>query len=154
MEGGGSSNSHRMPALSHGFEHSQRNRAEPPGQYIIPHRLTVRVRDAMAAISAARSFGFDLTTWFDVPLDPLADFRAEPDYRLGQCPECERAAREVVLIPTGPRITPRVEWRIERFFRSERESLAFRRQNRRTLARSKSKRPHSAWDGKSHRRSQ
>lgn len=93
----------------------------PPDLEVAPLRLPVRVRDPLAAIVAARRYGFELTTWFDVPLDPLADFRPEPDYTAGACPRAEQAARQIVLVPLGPRITPRVARRIERFFREHPE---------------------------------
>lgn len=86
-----------------------------------PLRLPVRVRDPLAAIAAARRYGFELTTWFDVPLDPLAAYRPEPDYAPSACPRAEQAARQIVLVPLGRRITPRVVRRIERLFREHPE---------------------------------
>lgn len=90
--------------------------ADAPNVELSPLRIPVRVADPAAAIAAARRHGFELTTWFDVPLDPLNGWRCDPHYRPGACPRSERAAREVVLIPLGRRVTDAVLTRIERFF--------------------------------------
>jgi len=90
--------------------------AEPPNVEVSPLRLPVRIADPLDAIARARCHGFELTTWFDVPTDPLNGFRNDPHYAAGSCPLAEQAARSVVLIPLGRRITSAVQGRIERFF--------------------------------------
>ena len=84
---------------------------------VVPLCVPVRVRDPLAAIAGARHRGFELMSWFDVPLDPLAAGRPQRDYVAGSCPLAERATREIVLVPTGRRVSQAVVRRMIAYFR-------------------------------------
>ena len=66
-------------------------------------RYPVRVADKAAAVALARHRRLELGTWFDCPLHQILASLEEYDYHPGMCPNAERAAREVVNLPTHPR---------------------------------------------------
>jgi perosamine synthetase len=88
----------RLGALGHDVPASPA-RAEPA--YL---RFPLRTRDRAAAIRAAEPFGV-LGTWFTSVLEE-AESPAAGCYVTGSCPGAELAARELVNLPTHPRVTP------------------------------------------------
>ena len=66
-------------------------------------RYPVRVADKAAAVALARHRRLELGTWFDCPLHQILASLEEYDYHPGMCPNAERAARDVVNLPTHPR---------------------------------------------------
>ncbi len=66
-------------------------------------RYPVRVADKAGAVRRAPGELIELGTWFECPLHPIETPLALYDYEPGQCPEAERASREVVNLPTHPR---------------------------------------------------
>jgi len=68
-------------------------------------RYPVRVADKAKAVAEAAKAGVELGTWFECPLHPRETPMELYDYRAGMCPQAERAARQVVNVPTHPRAT-------------------------------------------------
>ena len=66
-------------------------------------RYPVRVADKAAAVALARHRRLELGTWFDCPLHQILASLEEYDYHPGMGPHAERAARDVVNLPTHPR---------------------------------------------------
>jgi dTDP-4-amino-4,6-dideoxygalactose transaminase len=75
-----------------------RNRIDP-----VLVRYPIRVRDKEKAIHDAASAGVELGSWFECPLHPSETPLEKYDYKAGQCPEAEKASREVVNLPLHPR---------------------------------------------------
>ena len=71
-------------------------------------RYPVRVADKAKAVAEASRRFLELGTWFDSPLHQAEAPLHVYDYVEGSCPEAERAVREVVNLPTHPRVTERV----------------------------------------------
>ena len=71
-------------------------------------RYPVRVADKARAAALAPRRMIELGTWFESPLHILPVPLEVYDYRWGMCPEGERAARQVVNLPTHPGVTERV----------------------------------------------
>ena len=70
-------------------------------------RYPVRVADKAQAVAEAPRKLIELGTWFECPLHPIQTPMGPYDYRDGMCPDAERAAREVVNLPTHPRANER-----------------------------------------------
>lgn len=68
-------------------------------------RYPVRIKEKNKAIQQAASAGIELGTWFECPLHPIETPLEKYDYKLGMCPEAEKASREVVNLPLHPRAT-------------------------------------------------
>lgn len=66
-------------------------------------RYPIRVRNKEKALHDAASAGVELGSWFECPLHPIETPLATYDYTPGQCPEAEKASREVVNLPLHPR---------------------------------------------------
>jgi dTDP-4-amino-4,6-dideoxygalactose transaminase len=66
-------------------------------------RYPIRVRDKDRAIHDAAAAGVELGSWFECPLHPIETPLEKYDYAVGQCPEAEKASREVVNLPLHPR---------------------------------------------------
>ena len=75
-----------------------RNRIDP-----VLVRYPIRVRDKEKAIRDAASAGVELGSWFECPLHPSETPLEKYDYKAGQCPEAEKASRQVVNLPLHPR---------------------------------------------------
>jgi len=66
-------------------------------------RYPVRVADKPKALALAAKRRVELGDWFHSPLHQAVLPLEMYDYRAGMCPEAEKAAREVVNLPTHPR---------------------------------------------------
>lgn len=94
-----------------------------PGSPCIYHQYVIRAarRDALQAYLA--SHGVDTEIYYPRPLHLQACYR-DLGYRAGDCPEAERAAREVLALPLYPELTSaqqeRVVETIAAFLRSAR----------------------------------
>lgn len=66
-------------------------------------RYPIRVRDKEKALHDAAAAGVELGSWFECPLHPIETPLEKYDYTLGQCPQAEKASREVVNLPLHPR---------------------------------------------------
>jgi len=62
-------------------------------------RYPVRIAEKDKALAQAAKAGVELGSWFECPLHPIETPLASYDYKLGMCPEAEKAAREVVNLP-------------------------------------------------------
>jgi len=70
-------------------------------------RYPVRVADKQRAVAEAPRHFVELGTWFECPLHPIETPMEMYGYYEGMCPVAEKACREVVNLPTHPRVTPR-----------------------------------------------
>ncbi len=66
-------------------------------------RYPVRIAEKDEALTQAAKTGVELGSWFECPLHPIETPLASYDYKLGMCPEAEKASREVVNLPLHPR---------------------------------------------------
>ncbi|HCO94571.1 MAG TPA: hypothetical protein DIU00_11585 [Phycisphaerales bacterium] len=66
-------------------------------------RYPVRIAEKDEALTQAAKAGVELGSWFECPLHPIETPLASYDYKLGMCPEAEKASREVVNLPLHPR---------------------------------------------------
>jgi len=78
-------------------------------------RYPVRIKEKDKAIQWAASAGIELGTWFECPLHPIETPLEKYDYRIGMCPEAEKASREVVNLPLHPRATKKTVRRTVEF---------------------------------------
>jgi dTDP-4-amino-4,6-dideoxygalactose transaminase len=70
-------------------------------------RYPVRIRQKQQALTQAAKAGIELGSWFECPLHPIETPLASYDYKIGMCPEAEKAAREVANLPLHPRVSTR-----------------------------------------------
>lgn len=68
-------------------------------------RYPVRVQNKNEILSAALHKGFEIGSWFESPLHPEKKDLERFGYQLGSCPEAEKAAREVINLPTYRKTT-------------------------------------------------
>jgi dTDP-4-amino-4,6-dideoxygalactose transaminase len=68
-------------------------------------RYPVRIKEKQKALAQAAKAGIELGSWFECPLHPIETPLASYDYKLGMCPEAEKAAREVVNLPLHLRVS-------------------------------------------------
>ncbi len=80
-------------------------------------RYPVRVADKDKAVADAPKAHVELGTWFESPLHQSLVSLDVYNYTMGQCPESEKAAREVVNLPTHRRANERVARRSVEFIR-------------------------------------
>ncbi len=66
-------------------------------------RYPVRIAEKNKALAQAAKAGIELGSWFECPLHPIETPLASYDYKLGMCPEAEKAARDTVNLPLHPR---------------------------------------------------
>ena len=66
-------------------------------------RYPLRIEEKAKALELAARAGIELGSWFECPLHPIETPLASYDYRVGMCPEAEKAGREVVNLPLHPR---------------------------------------------------
>ena len=71
-------------------------------------RFPVRVANKAEALGKAASHGVEIGSWFECPLHPHETNHEAYCYTYGSCPEGERAAAEVVNLPTHRRVSDRV----------------------------------------------
>jgi len=62
-------------------------------------RYPVRITEKDKALAEAANAGIELGSWFECPLHPIETPLTAYDYKLGMCPEAERASKEVVNLP-------------------------------------------------------
>jgi dTDP-4-amino-4,6-dideoxygalactose transaminase len=62
-------------------------------------RYPVRTTQKDEALSKAAHAGVELGSWFECPLHPIETPLDVYDYKVGICPEAEKASREVVNLP-------------------------------------------------------
>lgn len=70
-------------------------------------RYPVRTGEKNRAIADAAKSGVELGNWFDSPLHQITTSLEAYDYKIGMCPEAEKASREVVNLPLHPRADER-----------------------------------------------
>jgi len=70
-------------------------------------RYPLRIAEKQEALAQAAKAGIELGSWFECPLHPIETPLASYDYKIGMCPEAERASREVVNLPLHPRANAR-----------------------------------------------
>lgn len=70
-------------------------------------RYPLRIKDKNQALEQAASAGIELGSWFECPLHPVETPLEKYDYRIGMCPQAEKAAQEVVNLPVHPRVNER-----------------------------------------------
>ena len=85
--------------------------------YQVPHlpkywdtpllRFPVRVANKAEALAKAASYGVEIGSWFECPLHPIETDQRAFGYVEGMCPEAERAAAEVINLPTHRRVRDR-----------------------------------------------
>jgi dTDP-4-amino-4,6-dideoxygalactose transaminase len=86
----------------------------PPGTTLL--RYPVRVANKQRLLQEARRARVQVGSWFDSPLHPVAlDEHARFDYVVGQCPNAERTARQIVNLPLHPRVSAAEADRTARF---------------------------------------
>ena len=79
--------------------------ARPEGSMLL--RYPVRVGNKEELLDKAKQARVELGSWFESPLHPLPlSEHHRLGYRLGQCPNAERAARECVNLPLHEKVTP------------------------------------------------
>jgi perosamine synthetase len=87
----------------------------PPGTTLL--RYPIRVANKARLLQAARRARVELGSWFDTPLHPVAlDKHNRFDYVVGQCPNAEHTARQIVNLPLHPRVSAAEADRTARFF--------------------------------------
>jgi len=88
-----------------GFKSSKDGRdwAEP-----VLVRYPVRITEKDKALKQAAKAGIELGSWFECPLHPIETPLASYDYKLGICPEAEKASREVVNLPLHLRVNENI----------------------------------------------
>lgn len=67
-------------------------------------RYPVRIKEKDKALDEAVFNGIELGSWFECPLHPIETPLQAYDYRIGMCPEAEKAGRQVVNLPLHPRV--------------------------------------------------
>lgn len=67
-------------------------------------RFPLRVANKDEALARAARHGVEIGSWFECPLHPIETDQAQFGYRDGMCPVAERAAREVINLPTHRRV--------------------------------------------------
>jgi dTDP-4-amino-4,6-dideoxygalactose transaminase len=70
-------------------------------------RYPVRIKEKDKALEEAAGAGVELGSWFECPLHPTETPLEAYDYKIGMCPEAEKAAKEVVNLPVHPRVSER-----------------------------------------------
>jgi perosamine synthetase len=67
-------------------------------------RYPVRITEKNNALAEAAKEGIELGSWFECPLHPIETPMEAYDYKLGMCPEAEKASKEVVNLPMHLRV--------------------------------------------------
>jgi dTDP-4-amino-4,6-dideoxygalactose transaminase len=70
-------------------------------------RYPLRIREKQEALAQAAKAGIELGSWFECPLHPIETPLASYGYKIGMCPQAEKAAREAVNLPLHPRANAR-----------------------------------------------
>jgi dTDP-4-amino-4,6-dideoxygalactose transaminase len=80
-------------------------------------RYPVRVRNKKAVLEAAYRERVEIGSWFESPLHPEGTDLQRFHYLPGSCPEAERAAQQVINLPTHRKTSPREAERVLEFLR-------------------------------------
>jgi perosamine synthetase len=88
-----------------------------PGWDVPLLRFPLRVANKSEALAQAARHGVEIGSWFECPLHPAETDQAAFGYVAGQCPAAERAAAEVINLPTHRRVGPRALARTMEFVR-------------------------------------
>jgi perosamine synthetase len=83
-------------------------------------RYPVRIKEKNKALEEAAAAGVELGSWFECPLHPIETPMEAYDYKIGMCPEAEKASREVVNLPLHPRVSEKTVQRTVDFITSGR----------------------------------
>jgi perosamine synthetase len=78
-------------------------------------RYPLRTAEKNRAIADAAKAGVELGSWFDSPLHQITTSFEAYDYKIGMCPQAEKAAREVVNLPLHPRANEKTARRTVNF---------------------------------------
>lgn len=87
-----------------------RNMMEP-----VMVRYPLRIKEKEKALEQAAGAGIELGSWFECPLHPIETPLEFYDYKIGMCPEAEKASREVVNLPLHPRVNEKTAKRTVEF---------------------------------------
>ena len=68
-------------------------------------RFPLRVANKSEVLAEAAADGVEIGSWFECPLHPAGTNEAAFGYMSGECPVAERAAREVINLPTHRRVS-------------------------------------------------
>ncbi len=66
-------------------------------------RYPIRITEKKKALEQAASHGIELGSWFESPLHPEETPLEPYGYKIGMCPQAEKASRETVNLPLHPR---------------------------------------------------
>jgi perosamine synthetase len=87
----------------------------PEGSMLL--RYPLLVANKLELLDKAKQARVELGSWFESPLHPLPlTEHHRLGYRVGQCPNAERATRETVNLPLHQKITPEEALRVLEFF--------------------------------------
>ncbi len=78
-------------------------------------RYPVRITEKDKALEQAAKAGVELGSWFECPLHPIETPLQVYDYKVGMCPQAEKASEEVVNLPVHPRVTEKTVQRTVEF---------------------------------------
>lgn len=70
-------------------------------------RYPLRVANKEEVLEKSARYGVEIGSWFECPLHPHETDHAAYQYTYGSCPVSERAAREIVNLPTHRRVSDR-----------------------------------------------
>jgi perosamine synthetase len=70
-------------------------------------RFPLRVANKDEALAQAASHGVEIGSWFECPLHPVETDHPAFGYTYGTCPVAEKAAQQVINLPTHRRVKPR-----------------------------------------------
>ncbi len=79
----------------------------PKGADVPILRFPLRVANKAGVLAQAAAHGVEIGSWFECPLHPWETNQAAFGYRDGDCPVAEKAAREVINLPTHRRVSAR-----------------------------------------------
>lgn len=89
----------------------------PPQADVHLLRVPVRVANKKEALQAADRQGIELGDWFVRPLHSHLAAQEDFGYVTGMCPNADKAANEIVNLPTHPRVSIRHARKVIRFLR-------------------------------------
>ena len=78
-------------------------------------RYPLRINEKHKALEEAAKAGVELGSWFECPLHPIETPLEMYDYKIGMCPQAEKASREVVNLPLHPRASQKTVKRTVEF---------------------------------------
>ncbi len=80
----------------------------PAGAEVVYARYPLRTEHKEPLLALARAARVEIANWYATPVHPLERSQWESvGYRAGSCPNAERRAREIITLPTHPRVTHR-----------------------------------------------